>query len=319
MISSAGRLPFRASWLLPVAVPCYSPALCTATVGWPLNGSSPAPAGLRPHSFHRRNHRHHRHRYLDHAATFTASAHGANLSFADIQLALDAAFNVSISPGTTGTESGNVISTEAVSFNNSSAAGLTLLTGSGANQVGNVTLAGLGFSDPATNVQLNAAGNIAFTGGVNVTPTGSLAITSFGGTVNSAGGQLVSGGLTLNAKTSIGSAASPLLVNTNTLTTNTTNGLSTQFITEANGLTALDLRASSGTINLNITSGGVFDTDSSTDISATWIIVSLLDANTAISAPSPIPSPHPPSSTWRYRPHRAEETNSSTKLTPCPV
>src|SRR4051794_18669991 len=66
--------------------------------------------------------------------TFTANAHGANLGFADIQLAFDAGLNVSISPGTTGTETGNVTSSESASFTNSLAAGLSLLSGSGTNQ-----------------------------------------------------------------------------------------------------------------------------------------------------------------------------------------
>src|SRR6185295_6794169 len=69
----------------------------------------------------------------------------------------------------------------------------------------------------------------------------------------------------------------PLEVSVDSLTTDTSVGGGNQFITEANGLTALNLNAGAGNASLTLTAGSLGDTDAATDITANAATVTLND------------------------------------------
>jgi len=77
-----------------------------------------------------------------------------------------------------------------------------------------------------------------------------------------------------------GALANPIGTSVNDLTVDTSAGTTDgdQFITEANGLTALNLNAGAGNVNLRLTLGAVTDADAATDITATDLTVTLSDA-----------------------------------------
>jgi filamentous hemagglutinin family protein len=75
-----------------------------------------------------------------------------------------------------------------------------------------------------------------------------------------------------------GSGANRIATSVSDLTVNTAAGGGDQFITEANGLTALNLNAGAGDVDLTLTLGAVADTDGLTDITAGDLIVLLNDA-----------------------------------------
>src|SRR5207247_1281006 len=74
-----------------------------------------------------------------------------------------------------------------------------------------------------------------------------------------------------------GSLLSPINTSVGSLSVNTSAGDGSQFITEANGLTALNLNAGAGNVNLTLTQGGVTDGDGSADITAVNATVLLSD------------------------------------------
>lgn len=80
--------------------------------------------------------------------------------------------------------------------------------------------------------------------------------------------------VTLSA--AFGTALNAVQTSVNSLTVDSGNG--SQFITEANGLTALNLTAGSGDVNLTLTLGGLADVDASADITAANAFVTLSDA-----------------------------------------
>jgi fibronectin-binding autotransporter adhesin len=77
----------------------------------------------------------------------------------------------------------------------------------------------------------------------------------------------------------IGTSSQALLIAVDTLTTDTSGTNGHQFITEADGLTALDVNAGAGNVTLILTEGAVTDTDSAVDITAAVATVTLLDTN----------------------------------------
>src|SRR5205823_5734355 len=79
-----------------------------------------------------------------------------------------------------------------------------------------------------------------------------------------------------SAKTGIGTAAEPLLVTADQLTTDTSAGDSNQFITESNGLTQVDLKAGVGNVTLSLTAGALLDTDTNPDLICRTATVALL-------------------------------------------
>src|SRR5207247_1152161 len=57
----------------------------------------------------------------------------------------------------------------------------------------------------------------------------------------------------------------------------TASGNASQFITEASGLTGLNLNAGSGSVTLGLTQGGIADTDIATDIAASTASITLTE------------------------------------------
>ena len=84
--------------------------------------------------------------------TFTATATGDNVSIIDIAAQMNLGRNVIVDSGSTGTEAGNITTTGIVSFTFNQAANvsLTLQSGSGANLVGDITVATLASTNPAS-------------------------------------------------------------------------------------------------------------------------------------------------------------------------
>ena len=74
-----------------------------------------------------------------------------------------------------------------------------------------------------------------------------------------------------------GSSANPIGTSVNDLSVSTAAGNGSQFSTEANGLTGLNLDAGIGNVTLNVITGGVADTDAATDITGTLLNVTLGD------------------------------------------
>lgn len=109
-----------------------------------------------------------------------------------------------------------------------------------------------------TGLNLNAG-----SGNVNLVLTaGSVADTDVGT-------DITAGSATVTAA-AFGASGAGNAINTsvNSLSVNTSTGNGSQFITEANGLTAIDLNAGSGNITLTLTAGAIADTDASADITA---------------------------------------------------
>lgn len=126
--------------------------------------------------------------------------------------------------------------------------GLTALNlNAGAGNVNlTLTLGALADIDPATDI---TAGGL--TGGVIVT-------------------------LSDIAAQDVGSSANAIQTSVGTLSVDTSAGGGSQFMTEANGLTALDLDAGAGDVNLTLTAGSVADTDAATDIDAANVSAGVL-------------------------------------------
>jgi autotransporter-associated beta strand protein len=74
-----------------------------------------------------------------------------------------------------------------------------------------------------------------------------------------------------------GSFANPIATNVDSLQVDTTTGGGSQFIEESDGLTALDLRASSGNVTLTARLGSVLDSDPTIDIAAQVATITLSD------------------------------------------
>jgi hypothetical protein len=209
--------------------------------------------------------------------TFTATADGANLFINDISSALVAGNNVVVSSGSAGIQSGN-ISTDipAAIINGAANTSLTIKSGSGVLLVGNITLPDLIFDHPGSLIV--QANNNAIVAGSATTVSVSAANGSINPTAN--GDLLQAQAMTLTAHDGIGTAAQPLKVSVDSLTANTSSGDANQFITEANGLTALNLNAGAGNVTLNVTAGGVTDADTAADITAASAVIALNDAAT---------------------------------------
>ena len=75
----------------------------------------------------------------------------------------------------------------------------------------------------------------------------------------------------------VGALANRIGTNVNSLSVVTSAGYGSQYLVEANGLTALDLSAGTGNVDLVVTLGAVSDADVSWDITAATATVALLD------------------------------------------
>jgi hypothetical protein len=113
---------------------------------------------------------------------------------------------------------------------------------------------------------LTALNVSAGTGDITVTLTAG-AVTDVDGAVDAAGNSV-----TLTAPGGLGSGANPLQTSVNSLTTTTTN--TDQFLTESNGLTALNMNAGTGDITLALAAGAVTDIDGAVDLAANDLIIS---------------------------------------------
>src|SRR5262249_39095213 len=72
-----------------------------------------------------------------------------------------------------------------------------------------------------------------------------------------------------------GAFAHPITTNVKTLVVDTSAGGGSQFITESNGLTGLQLNAGTGNVTLIVNDGSVTDSDNSVDIAANAASVTL--------------------------------------------
>jgi autotransporter-associated beta strand protein len=214
--------------------------------------------------------------------TFTATGSEANLSLADMDSAFSAGLNVVVSSGSgvniTDLQPGS-ISTSGITthvFNNDINTTLTISSGTGTlSQLSTITLAGL---------QLAHAGSLIIDANLNVSLSNTLialtiSVTAESGSISMpSGGLLQAKDLTLTAGADIGTSGNiPILTSVSQLTTDTIANDGDQFITEANGLTALNVNAGTGMISLNVSLGSVSDTDTAVDISANRISIQLLD------------------------------------------
>jgi hypothetical protein len=86
------------------------------------------------------------------------------------------------------------------------------------------------------------------------------------------------------AAQNFGAAGNTIQTSVGTLSVDTSMGDGDQFITEANGLTALNLNADGGDVTLNLTLGAVTDADGATDIDAAIVNVGALGAGANIGA-----------------------------------
>ena len=120
--------------------------------------------------------------------TFVGNANGANVSLADIDNELAAGRNVAIDSGNSGTQAGNISTSGFASHVFPSGGGsLTIRTGTGANLVGDVTLAGLRLGNSASLV-VQADDDVTVT---NVTSAGTMTIIAPSGSISTTGsGQL---------------------------------------------------------------------------------------------------------------------------------
>ena len=80
------------------------------------------------------------------------------------------------------------------------------------------------------------------------------------------------------AKRDVGTLANPIQTSVDSLNVDTSAGNGDQYLTEANALTQLNLRAGTGSVTLAVTLGAVGDVDAATDIAAATATVTLLDA-----------------------------------------
>src|SRR6266542_4293582 len=121
-----------------------------------------------------------------------------------------------------------------------------------------------------TGLNLNAGAgdvNLTLTLGTVADADGSTDLSAANATV------LLSDGTAQN----FGSLANPIHTSVGSLSVDTSAGDGSQFITEANGVTALNLNAGAGDVNLTLTLGGVADADASADITAVNATVLLSD------------------------------------------
>ncbi|MCA9150745.1 MAG: hypothetical protein KDA92_15640 [Planctomycetales bacterium] len=81
---------------------------------------------------------------------------------------------------------------------------------------------------------------------------------------------------------SVGSSTNPIGTSVNELTVTTDEGTidGSQFLTEANGLTDLNLNAGTGNVDLTLTLGGIADSDVADDITASSATIVLSDTST---------------------------------------
>lgn len=208
--------------------------------------------------------------------TFLATAAGANVSVADIDAELAAGKNVTIDSGLLGVQTGT-ISTSGITeqiFNNATGVVLTLRSGSGiGSAAGDINITGL---------QLKGTGSIILDANDQIIVGGTIGATSLlftaGSTITMPTGGLIQGGsLSMTAGGDVGTIAQQLFTSVSQLTTNTSANNNKQFITEANGLTALSLNAGTGNVSLNLTLGAVSDNDSAVDVSCDFFALQLLD------------------------------------------
>jgi hypothetical protein len=152
---------------------------------------------------------------------------------------------------------------------------------------GSINLSAIGGTLDVTTVTAGGTGDIQLTtttsGNVNlgaVTAAGNtVTITSAGAITDGNGGAVNITADNLAATgTSFGASGNPIETSVDSLTVNTSTGGGDQFITEANGLTALNLNAGAGDVNLTLTLGGITDADAATDITAGDLAVVLSDA-----------------------------------------
>jgi filamentous hemagglutinin family protein len=158
---------------------------------------------------------------------------------------------------------------------------------------GNITLSATGGTLDVGTVTAGGAGDVQLTtttsGNVNlgtVTAAGdTVTINSAGGVTdgNAAAVNVVADSVSVTAA-SFGAAGNAIETDVNAVSVNTSGAVNTsaddgdQFITEANGLTALELNAGVGDVNLTLTLGAVTDADAATDITAGDLTVILSDA-----------------------------------------
>src|SRR5207249_11282041 len=129
--------------------------------------------------------------------------------------------------------------------------GLTLRSGSGTGLVGDVSIAGVTFSNvnATSNFVVQANGNVTLSPvltSYTVTASGTMSITSTTGTITTpTGAQLVAGTLTLTAPGGLGAGDDPshfIHTKVDSLSTDSSGGGGAQFITQqTKGLTALNL------------------------------------------------------------------------------
>ena len=107
----------------------------------------------------------------------------------------------------------------------------------------------------------------AGTGAIDLTSTGAISDTD--GAVD-----FTCGALTL-AGTALGAGANPLGLNVTSLTTNTSASNGNQFLSEANGLSTLDLNAGTGGVTLSSTTGAISDGDGAVDVTGGAISITV--------------------------------------------
>ncbi len=212
---------------------------------------------------------------------FTATGSGAKLSLADMDTAFNAGLNVKVSSGSgfaIPLEAGSITTSGFTShvFSNDPSKTLTIENGTGTNSnQADIT---------ATGLQMNSKGTLILDANQDVTLGGDIiagVITVAAGTGSitmPSGGELTASTLSLTAGGTIGTNPSaPVTTNVSQLTTDTSANNTNQFITEVNGLTALNLNAGTGDTRLFVETGAVSDADAAIDITASSAFVAVAD------------------------------------------
>ncbi len=206
---------------------------------------------------------------------FLATGSGANVNVDDINAELNAGNNVVIDSGVAGLQAGTIATNGFTSqlFNNAVGTTLTLRSGSGIGS-GDINITGLRLRTSGSII-LDANDEVILEGTISAD---TLSITA-GSTITMPNeGQLVGRSLSMTAGGDIGTVNEKLLTNVSQLTTDTSADNGRQEILEANGLSALNLNAGTGTIQLQLTAGALADSDPAVDITAGPLFSRLFDA-----------------------------------------
>jgi len=148
-----------------------------------------------------------------------------------------------------------------VTATTSGSVNLTGSLGSAVRHIGAVTATSGNLSVSA------AAGDIDLTG--NHTASGTITETATAGNITHAAGTLTAPTVTLSASGAIGATGADVLTSTNSLTTTSSGD---QHLTEANGLTAINLTAGASDVYLTLTAGAIADTDGAVDVVAHGLV-----------------------------------------------